>query len=166
MRVAKTIEVDEHTERELRVLAKGRRVEARLQQRARVVLLAVEGMQNKDIAEEVDLDRRQVALWRQRFIDGGIDALRKDAPRTGRPATVTAEMESRIVQATLQERPINATHWSTRTLAEHLGMGATTIRRVWQSNGLKPHLSRAKKASASVAESMLAAARHILRTAA
>lgn len=147
MRVAKTIEVDEHTERELRVLAKGRRVEARLQQRARVVLLAVEGMQNKDIAEEVDLDRRQVALWRQRFIDGGIDALRKDAPRTGRPATVTAEMESRIVQATLQERPINATHWSTRTLAEHLGMGATTIRRVWQSNGLKPHLSRSFKLS-------------------
>ena len=147
MRVAKTIELDEHTERELRVLAKGRRVEARLQQRARVVLLAVEGMQNKDIAEEVDLDRRQVALWRQRFIAGGIDALRKDAPRTGRPATITAELESRIVQATLQERPINATHWSTRTLAEHLGMGATTIRRVWQSNGLKPHLSRGFKLS-------------------
>ena len=147
MRVAKTIELNEHTERELRVLAKGRRVEARLQQRAVVVLLAAKGRQNMDIAVEAGLDRRQVALWRQRFLDGGIDALRKDAPRTGRPATVTAEMESRIVQATLHQKPINATHWSTRTLAVKLGMGATTIRRVWQSNGLKPHLSRSFKLS-------------------
>ena len=147
MRVAKTIELDEDAERELRVLARGRRVEARLQQRARVVLLATQGLQNKDIALQVGLDRRQVALWRQRFLDGGIDALRKDAPRTGRPATVTAEMESQIVNATLYDRPINATHWSTRTLAAQLGMGATTIRRVWHSNGLKPHLSRTFKVS-------------------
>ena len=147
MRVAKTIELDVQSERELRVLSKGRRVEARLQQRALVVLLAAEGLQNKDIAVKAGLDRRQVALWRQRFLDGGIDALRKDAPRTGRPATVTAEMESRIVQATLQEKPVNATHWSTRTLAKHLGTAATNIRRVWQSNGLKPHLSRSFKLS-------------------
>jgi hypothetical protein len=76
MRIAKTIELDEHTERELRVLAKGRRVQARLRQRALVVLLAAQGGQNKDIAVKADLDRRQVALWRQRFLDGGIDALR------------------------------------------------------------------------------------------
>jgi transposase len=147
MRVAKTIELDERSERELRVLAKRRRVEARLQQRALVVLLAAKGWQNKDIAVEAGLDRRQVALWRQRFLDGGIDALRKDAPRSGRPATVTTEVESRIVHATLHDKPVNATHWSTRTLAEYLGVGATTIRRVWRSNGLKPHLSRTFKLS-------------------
>lgn len=147
MRVAKTIELDEQTERELRVLAKGRRVEARLQQRALVVLLAAKGVQNKDIAVEAGLDRRQVALWRQRFLDAGIDALRKDAPRSGRPAAVTAEVESRIVQVTLHDKPVDATHWSTRTLAKHLGLGATTIRRVWHSNGLKPHLARTFKLS-------------------
>ena len=147
MRVAKTIELDEHTKRQLRVLAKARRVEARLQQRALVILLAAEGLQNREVAVQAGLDRRQVALWRQRFLDGGIDALRKDAPRTGRPATVTPEMQSRIVRATLHDRPINATHWSTRTLAEYLGMGATTIRRVWHANGLKPHLSRSFKLS-------------------
>jgi transposase len=147
MRVAKMIELDEHTEQELRALAKRRTVEARLQQRALVVLLAAEGRQNKDIAVEAGLDRRQVALWRQRFLAGGIDALRKDAPRSGRPATITAEIESRIVQATLHDKPINATHWSTRTLAEQLSVGATTIRRVWRSNGLKPHLSRGFKLS-------------------
>jgi transposase len=147
MRVAKTIELDEHTEQELRVLVKRRRVEARLQQRALVILLAAQGWQNKDIAVEAGLDRRQVALWRERFLDGGIDALRQDAPRSGRPATVTAEVESRIVHATLHDKPVNATHWSTRTLAEHLGLGATTIRRVWRSNGLKPHLGRTFKLS-------------------
>jgi transposase len=99
MRVAKTIELNDDTRRELRSLTKGRRVEVRLQQRALVILLAAEGMQNKDIAAQADLDRRQVALWRRRFLDGGIDALRKDAPRSGRPAAVTAEVESRIVQA-------------------------------------------------------------------
>ena len=51
------------------------------------------------------------------------------------------------MQATLHDKPINATHWSTRTLAAHLGLGATTIRRVWQSNGVKPHLSRTFKLS-------------------
>ena len=105
MRVAKTIELNKHTERELRVLSKGRRVEARLQQRARVVLLAAKGWQNKEIAVEVGLDRRQVALWRRRFLDGGIEALRKDAPRSGRPAKVTDEVQSRIVHATLHDRP-------------------------------------------------------------
>jgi hypothetical protein len=77
-------------------------------------------------------------MWRKCFLEGGIVALRKDAPRTGRPATVTAAMESRIVQATLHEKPLNSTHWSTRMLADHLRVGATTIRRVWHSNGLKP----------------------------
>jgi transposase len=147
MRVAKTIELNDDTERELRSLTKGRRVEVRLRQRALVILLAAEGLQNKAIADQAELDRRQVALWRQRFLEGGIDALRKDAPRSGRPATITAEVESRILQATLHTKPANATHWSTRTLAEHLGLGATTIRRVWHSNGLKPHLSRGFKLS-------------------
>ena len=139
--------MDPRTERELRTLSQHKHIEMRLQQRARIVLLAAKGMQNKDIAVEVGLDRRQVALWRERFVVGGIDALRKDAPRSGRPASVMAEMESRIVRATLHEKPVNATHWSTRTLAEHLGVGATTVRTAWRNNGLKPHLSRAFKVS-------------------
>lgn len=147
MRVAKAVELDEKVVDELRTLSRARRVEARLKQRATVVLLAAKGLQNKDIAVEVGLDRRQVALWRQRFIEGGLDALRRDAPRSGRPAVVSAETRSRIVQVTLRETPPEATHWSTRTLAAHLGLGPTTIRRVWRDNGLKPHLSRTFKLS-------------------
>ena len=140
MRVAEAIELDAKTERALRTLSQGRRVEARVKQRASVILLAAQGWQNKDIAEEVKLDRRQVALWRRRFIEGGLDALLQDAPRSGRTPSVTSALESHIVSTTLHEQPAAATQWSTRTLATYLGVGATTIRRVWQRNGIKPHV--------------------------
>ena len=68
MRIAPRIELDAAVQRELTALARRGRVEARVQQRAKIVLLASEGWQNKDIAAEVDLDRRQVAMWRQRFL--------------------------------------------------------------------------------------------------
>jgi hypothetical protein len=69
------------------------------------------------------------------LLDGGIEALRNDALRTGRRATATAEMESRILCVALHERGQSKwTHWSTRRLAEHLGMGAMTIHRACHSN--------------------------------
>jgi len=147
MRVADKIELDAQVERELRILSKRRRVQARVQQRASIVLLAAKGWQNKEIAVEVKLDRRQVALWRRRFSEGGVEALLQDAPRSGRTPSVTPEVESRIVKTTLNDRPPAATHWSTRTLGEHLGLSATTIRRVWARNGVKPHLQRTFKLS-------------------
>ena len=147
MRVAEAIELDAQTERGLRVLSKGRRVEARVQQRASAILLAAQGWQNKDIAEEVRLDRRQVALWRRRFIEGGVQALLQDAARTGRTPSVTGAFESLILSRTLHEQPTAGAHWSTRTLASHLGLSATTIRRVWQRNGIQPHLQELLKVS-------------------
>ncbi len=140
MRVAEAIELDAQTELGLRTLSKGRRVEARVQQRASVILLAARGWQNKDIAEEVKLDRRQVALWRRRFMEGGIQALLQDAARPGRTPSVTPEIESHILNTTLHESPVAVARWSTRSLAAHLGLSATTVRRVWQRNGIKPHL--------------------------
>ena len=147
MRVADKIVLDAQAERELRILSRRRRVEVRVQQRASVILLAAKGWQNRAIATEVNLDRRQVALWRRRFRDGGIKALLQDASRSGRTPSVTPEIESRIVNTTLHEKPAAATHWSTRTLAAYLGLSATTIRRVWRRNGIKPHLQRTFKLS-------------------
>lgn len=143
MRIAEPIEPDEKTTSELLALSRGRRVEARVQQRASVILLAAQGWQNKDIAREVKLDRRQVALWRRRFIEGGLSALLQDASRPGRTPSVTSEVESHILITTLHEQPPAAEHWSTRTLAAHLGLSATTIRRVWLRNGIQPHLKSA-----------------------
>jgi hypothetical protein len=75
----------------------------------------------------------------------GIDALRKCAPK--RPTGHDQCGDRVVVQATPHDKPINATHWSTRTLAAHLVLGATTICRVRRRNGLKPHLSRNFKLS-------------------
>src|SRR6516225_5159330 len=108
MRIAPKIELDASVERELTALARRGRVEARVQQRAKIVLLAARGWQNKEIAVEVDLDRRQVAMWRQRFLESGVEALMHDAPRPGRTPSVTAELESSIVDKTLHEKPIAA----------------------------------------------------------
>ena len=85
MRVAKTIELDEHTERELRVLAKRRRVEARLQQRALVVLLASQGPAEQGHRRRAGLDRRRVALWRQRFLGAASMCFASKRPRTPLP---------------------------------------------------------------------------------
>ena len=147
MRVAKAIELDEKTSAELLTLSRGRRVQARVQQRACVILLAAQGWQNKDIAQEVRLDRRQVAMWRHRFIEGGLPALLQDASRAGRTPSVTSEVESHILHTTLHEQPATGAHWSTRTLALHLGLSATTIGRVWRRNGIQPHVKDAAKAA-------------------
>lgn len=143
MRVAEAIETDAQTERELRALSKGRRVQARVQQRAKLILLAAQGWQNKDIADEVQLDRRQVALWRQRFMEGGVQALLQDAPRSGRAPSVTSAVEWYVLRATRDEQPAGGKNWSTRSLAAYLGLSATTVRRVWQRNGIAPHLQDA-----------------------
>jgi len=127
-------------DRRLRILSKRKRVEARVQLRARIVLLAADGMSDKDIAEKLDSDRRVAARWRARFLAAGVDGLLQDATRPGRPRTARAAVKvQEIVRVTLEETPEGATHWSTRTLADHLGTNATAVARIWRAHGLKPH---------------------------
>ena len=147
MRLLPKIELPSDVELALKKLVRRGSVQARVHQRAQVVLLAAQGLKNKVIAREVHLDRRQVSLWRRRFLDGGVDALLQDAPRSGRPPVLTPEVESEIVRRTLHDKPLDATHWSTRTLAAQMGLGATSIRTVWQRNGLKPHRHKTFKLS-------------------
>ena len=87
MRVAKPVELDADDDRRLRILSKRKRIEARVQMRARIVLLAAQGMSDKDIAAKLDTDRRVAARWRARFLAAGVDGLLRDASRPGRPRT-------------------------------------------------------------------------------
>jgi transposase len=140
MRVAKPIELNADDDRRLRVFSKGKRVEARLQLRARIVVLAAGGASDKDIAQRLDIDRRVAARWRARYLAAGVDGLRQDATRPGRPRTARAAVNvQEVVRVTLEETPKGATHWSTRTLAAHLGTNATAVARIWRAHGLKPH---------------------------
>jgi transposase len=127
--------------------SRGRSTPARLVTRARIVLAAAEGKENKDIAAELKITRGAVARWRDRFVEAGVAALEKDAPRGGRPPKARDDLVRRIIEMTTQQKPTNATHWSTRTLAKAIGTNRSLINRVWRANGLRPHLCRTFKVS-------------------
>jgi transposase len=147
MRVACEIVLTDDDRQTLSRWAAGRCTPVRLAQRARLVLLAADGMMNKDIAVQVGTDRRTVGRWRNRFAELGPAGIQKDAPRGGRPATERARVARKIVKATLETKPANGTHWSTRTLAKQLGVSPAMVHRVWQANQLKPHLVKTFKLS-------------------
>jgi len=148
MRVAKPVQLSSDDDRRLRILSKRRRVEASVQVRSRIVLLAAAGMSDKGIAQELDTDRRVAARWRARFLAAGVDGLLQDATRPGRPRTARkAASVEQVVRITLEETPVGATHWSTRTLAAHLGTSASAVARIWRDHGLKPHRVKSFKLS-------------------
>jgi len=122
-------------------------IQARAAQRARIVLAAAGGISNRQIAKDVGITRTTVILWRTRFAEGGIDALAQDAPRSGRPREITLEKVDWIVRETQSATPPDATHWSTRSMAEHAGVSPEMVRRIWVAHGLKPHLVRTFKIS-------------------
>ncbi|ANY10413.1 DDE endonuclease (plasmid) [Pseudonocardia sp. HH130630-07] len=87
-----------------------------------------------------------MTTWRSRFAEHRLDGL-VDEPRPGRPRTVTDEQVERLVVLTLETTPADATHWSTRSMAAHLGMSQTTVSRVWRAFGLAPHKTDSWKLS-------------------
>jgi transposase len=119
--------------------AKARSQPHRLVQRAQVVLLAAEGIENQEIAARLRISRPTVQLWRQRFLALRTAGLAKDAPRPGRIPRITSSQIAAIVEATLQKKPPNATNWSTRTMAKAQGVSEATVRRIWQRHNLRPH---------------------------
>jgi transposase len=139
MRVAQPIVLDEKTRQELQKQARGRSTAARVVLRSRIVLMAGEGLQNKQIAEQLSVAPRMVTLWRGRYLALGIAGLLKDAPRPGRKPKVGPDLRSQLIEKTTQSVPANATHWSTRTMAREIGISKATISRIWRAHGLKPH---------------------------
>ena len=147
MRVAPPIELSPEERKELEQVARARSLPAREVERARIVLRAADGSLDKDIAAELGVTREKVARWRRRFLEIGIAALRKDAPRPGRPRTVPESKVNLVVAKTTQEKPVAATHWSTRSMAAAVGVSEATVRRIWHAHGLKPHLAETFKVS-------------------
>src|SRR6201997_4897306 len=147
MRTAPPIELSLEQRTALQRLARQRSAPARVVERARVVLLAAEGLENKQIARRMGITPEKAARWRKRFLAGGIAALQKDAPRPGRTRTITDRRVKRVVDMTLHDKPANATHWSTRTMARAAGISEASVRRIWRAHGLKPHLVRTFKLS-------------------
>jgi transposase len=114
--------------------------------RARIVLLAAEGVANTRIAREVGVSLPTVLLWRSRFAEHGVDGL-ADAPHPGRPRLYGREARDKIVAETLKKPAEPVTHWSRARLAERVGVSASTVGRVWREANLKPHRSETFKYS-------------------
>jgi len=144
MRVATKIVLTHEEHAELSKLARSKRTSVRLAQRARIVLLATDGMRNKEIAEKLGVGRVQVSRWRERYAQSRLAGIERDLPRGAPPVKVDAV---RLVELTTQTKPVAATHWSTRKMAAELGVSASTVMRHWHAHGLKPHLVRGFKVS-------------------
>ena len=147
MRTAPGVELSREQRTALERLARQRSAPARVVERARIVLLAAEDLENKQIALRMNITPEKAARWRKRFLAGGIAGLEKDAPRPGRRRTITDRRVNRVVGMTLHQKPANATHWSTRTMAAATGISEASVRRIWRAHGLKPHQVRTFKLS-------------------
>lgn len=144
MRIAPEIVLTEDERSELTKLAASRLTSVRLWQRARIVLLAVDGLQNKQIAEQLGMGRIQAARWRGRYLQGRFAGIGRDLPR-GAPRKKVDR--ARLVELTTQTQPKAATHWSTHKMAAEMGVHSSTISRHWRAVGLKPHRVRGFKVS-------------------
>lgn len=130
----------------LMMIVRARTSEQRAVVRARIVLLAAEGLANTRIAREVGVSLPTVLLWRSRFTEHGLDGL-ADAPHPGRPRVYGREVREQIVAQTLKPPGESITHWSRARLAKRVGVSASTVGRVWREEKLKPHRSETFKYS-------------------
>ena len=146
-RRAASIVLSEEEQAILNGWARSRSLPVRQVQRAQIIQFAAEGVESQEIARRLGISRPTVQLWRQRFLALRLAGLEKDAPRPGRIPRISQRRVRAVVHATLHTKPENATHWSTRTMAEAQGVSEATVRRIWKRHNLKPHLTKTFKLS-------------------
>ena len=115
-------------------------------QRARIVLLAADGLSNNEVVGKVGCNQATVVKWRKRFLERGLDGL-PDDPRPGAQRTIGDDVVEAVIVRTLEDKPTDATHWSTRDLAAKAGMSPSSVGRIWRAFGLKPWLTDTFKLS-------------------
>jgi len=147
MNIAQRIILSPEEETVINRWATGKSFPLRLIQRAQIIRLAAKGVFNHDIALQLRLSRPTVQLWRDRFLTLRLAGLEKDAPRPGRLPRISRQKMASIINTTLQERPQDATHWSTRSMAKAHGVSNATVSRIWKEHNLKPHLVKTFKLS-------------------
>jgi transposase len=131
---------------QLESLARRRTTAQALALRARIVLACAEGGSNTQVAERLGVIRQTVGRWRSRFIHAGVDGL-LDEPRPGAPRKISDAAVESVVTLTIESKPTDATHWSTRSLAKRTGLSRSSIARIWRAFGLRPHRSESFKLS-------------------
>lgn len=145
-RRAQPVILSKEEEQQLKAIAASRSLPHGLVTRARIIVMAAEGITNKDIAQKVDYSPQSVCMWRRRFLEKGLSGLH-DELRPGRPRSISDEQIAELIRKTLQTRPPGRTHWSTRSMADAVHISRPTINRVWNAFGLQPHRQRHFKIS-------------------
>jgi len=123
----------------LESLARAGTTPQRLARKCEVILLAAQGVANNAIAQQTGLSRPTVIATRAAFVRNGLEAMRQRQRRERSRRVLTPELEQKILDTTLKTRPPDATHWSVRTLARHLGITRTLVHGVWQRYDVQPH---------------------------
>ena len=114
--------------------------------RARIILACAQGASNTEVARSLRITKQTVGKWRSRFVRQRLDGL-LDEPRPGTPRRLEDARIEQLVATTLNERPRDATHWSSRSLAKKLGVSQSSVARVWRAFGLQPHRCESFKLS-------------------
>jgi transposase len=109
-----------------------------LAERARIVLAAAAGLNNKEIAAKVGVCAVTAGTWRSRFAESRMEGL-YDEPRPGAPREIGDDEIAATIRKTLGTPPKGATHWSLRTMGKEIGHSPSTVHRIWQAFGLQPH---------------------------
>jgi transposase len=110
------------------------------------VLACAEGTNNKDVAAALGIWPQTVSKWRARFVRDRLEGL-ADEPRPGAARKITDEQVEAVITKTLESTPNDATHWSTRSMANELGLTQTAVSRIWRAFGLQPHRQHTFKLS-------------------
>jgi transposase len=145
-RKASTINLTEDERDFLQRLVRRRKVALADAQRAEIILRSADGLNNCRIARVVGVTRETVRKWRGRFVRHRLDGL-DDEPRCGTPRKIGDKRIEDIVTKTLESKPKDATHWSTRGMAKASGVSASTVHRIWRAFSLQPHRAETFKLS-------------------
>jgi transposase len=136
--VAAVIELDTVEREQLEAWTRRPSSAQALALRARIVLLAADGLKNTEIAQRLAIRHASVTKWRNRFAAHRLDGL-TDEPRPGQPRKITDAKVEEVIVKTLETTPKDATHWSTRSMAAEVGLNQTAVHRIWKAFGLQPH---------------------------
>src|SRR3954468_20826045 len=132
------LELDEVERAELTSLASRRSTAQALALRARIVLACADGEQSKVVATRLAVDPGTVGKWRRRFSEHRLEGL-WDEPRSGTPRTIEDSRIEAVIVRTLETKPPDATHWSSRGMARACGLSVSSVQRIWRAFGLQPH---------------------------
>jgi putative transposase len=138
--------LSEKDRQQLASVAGSRSLPHGLVMRARIVLMAADGLANATIADKLRFSQQSVCLWRKRYLEQGIEGLH-DELKPGRPRTISDERVATLVRKTLKSKPKEATHWTIRSIARETRISRMTVHRIWSAFGLQPHRQKHFKLS-------------------